>query len=361
MGQLLVSTRKGLFCLPRQGRGWGAGTPHFLGENVSLAWGVSATEGPWYAGMNLGHFGVKLKVSFDLGRTWEERAVPAYPDGAVIATADGKPPAPATLKQFWALEGHQGRLWAGTAQGGLFHSDDEGRTWTLNTSLWNAPERMEWFGGGTEFPAVHSLCFHGPEILLGVSCGGVWLSKDTGATWTNVGEGLFATFLPPDQQGKKSVQDPHMMVQCPAQPQYVWIQHHNGVFASTDGGMTFRHCANAPSNGFGFAVAVHPKDGGTAWFVPAIKDETRVPLDGRLAVVRTRDGGASFESITQGLPEHSAYDIVLRHALAVDNTGTTLAMGSTTGGLWTSHDEGTSWTLHPTRFPPIHAVRFLED
>ena len=41
----------------------------------------------------------------------------------------------------------------------------------------------------------------------------------------------------------------------------------------------------------GFAVAADPNDADTAWYVPAIKDERRVPVNGELAVTRTRDGG----------------------------------------------------------------------
>src|SRR5262245_44656313 len=135
--RLLVSTRKGLFSLARGAAGWAVERVAFLGENVSLA--HPAPEG-WYAALNLGHFGVKLKFSPDRGANWEDRAVPAYPDGETIATADGKPPAPATLKQFWALESgdetQPGRLWAGTAPGGLFRSDDGGKSWELVRSLW---------------------------------------------------------------------------------------------------------------------------------------------------------------------------------------------------------------------------------
>ena len=56
-----------------------------------------------------------------------------------------------------------------------------------------------------------------------------------------------------------------------------------------------------PGDDFGFAVAAHPKDPHTAWFVPAIKDELRVPRDGALAVTRTRDGGKTWESFRDGL------------------------------------------------------------
>jgi hypothetical protein len=113
----------------------------------------------------------------------------------------------------------------------------------------------------------------------------------------------------------------------------------------------------APSK-FGFAVAAHPRDPDTAWFVPAIKDERRVPVDGKVVVARTRDGGRSFEVLKNGLPQRHAYDLVWRHALAVDETGELLAFGSTSGGLWISENGGDSWTMPEARLPPIAAVRF---
>ena len=72
---------------------------------------------------------------------------------------------------------------------------------------------------------------------------------------------------------------------------------------------------------FGFAAAVHPRDPDTAWFVPGVKDECRIPVDARLVVARTRDGARSFDMLTEGLPQSHAYDLVYRHGLAVDETG----------------------------------------
>jgi hypothetical protein len=150
----------------------------------------------------------------------------------------------------------------------------------------------------------------------------------------------------------------HRLVQCSARPDVLWAQHHNGVFRSTDGGNHWDDVkAIAPSR-FGFAVAVHPQKPDTAWFVPADKDERRVPLDGKLVVARTRDGGRSFELLRRGLPEAPAYDLVYRHGLAVDASGNTLAMGSTTGGLWISEDQGDSWRCLSAHLPPVYAVRF---
>ena len=140
----------------------------------------------------------------------------------------------------------------------------------------------------------------------------------------------------------------------------MWIQHHNGIFRSDDAGRTWTECLGVKPSSFGFAVAVHPKDPDTAWFVPEIKDERRIPADGRFVVTRTRDGGKSVQVLANGLPAEPSYDIVYRHALDVDASGDDLAMGSTTGGVWISQDQGDSWSLAAARFPPVYAVRFLD-
>ena len=109
---------------------------------------------------------------------------------------------------------------------------------------------------------------------------------------------------------------------------------------------------------FGFAVAVHPRDPDTAWFVPAIKDDLRVPVEGGLVVTRTLNGGKSFETLRSGLPQRHAYHLIYRHGLEVAPDGQTLAMGSTTGTLWLSRDAGESWTALSRDLPPVYCVRF---
>jgi hypothetical protein len=362
--RLYVATRKGLFEVKRIGGKWSLGEPWFLGDPVTAVL-PDARDGTLYAALNLGHFGVKLKYSPDGGQAWEERAVPAYPEGATVATGDGKPPAAATLKLIWALESggadQPGRLWAGTLPGGLFRSDDGGKGWELVRGLWDTPERAKWFGGGADHPGIHSLC-RDPRsskvVRLAVSCGGVWITEDDGETWRLGGEGIFADYTPPERRYDPAIQDVHLMVQCRAAPDCLWAQHHNGVFRSADGGRKWDHVPNVAPSGFGFAVAVHPRDPRTAWFVPAVKDERRVPVDGKVVVSRTRDGGESFEVLRNGLPQEHAYDLVYRHALAVDGSGERLAFGSTTGGLWVSEDQGDSWKMLDARLPPVHAVAF---
>ena len=80
-----------------------------------------------------------------------------------------------------------------------------------------------------------------------------------------------------------------------------WCQHHNGIFRSTDDLASWHEITGVKPSVFGFPVVVDPFDGDTAWFIPAIKDEKRIPVDGRLVVNRTRDGGKTFETPTAAI------------------------------------------------------------
>ena len=137
----------------------------------------------------------------------------------------------------------------------------------------------------------------------------------------------------------------------------LWAQHHCGIFKSTDNGDSWTMIPSAGPSTFGFAVAVHPGDPDTAWFVPAVSDEVRIPVDGRFVVTRTTDGGDRFDVMTSGLPNGLAYDLVLRHGLDVDATGDLLVMGSTGGSLWWSRNGGNAWHLISAHLPPIASVR----
>jgi photosystem II stability/assembly factor-like uncharacterized protein len=211
-----------------------------------------------------------------------------------------------------------------------------------------------------DYPGIHSICVDprdARQVTIGVSCGGVWRTRDGGSSWELLGKGLRAEYMPPERQYDQNVQDPHLVAQCRSNPDGMWIQHHNGIFRSADAGETWTEITDVAPSAFGFPVAVHPYDADTAWFVPAVKDEKRYPRDARV-VNRTRDGGESFDTLTNGLPQEHAYDLVYRHALDVDETGDRLAFGSTTGSLWVSENGGDRWETVSCNLPPIYAVRF---
>lgn len=361
--RFLVGTKKGLFVFERDGSaGWALARTAFLGSPVSMAL-HDRRDGALYAGLALGHFGPKLHRSDDGGASWQELAAPAFAKAdAPQGGDDAKAP---SVSLIWSLEAggadQPGRLWAGTIPGGLFRSDDRGATWQLNAPLWNVPERAKWFGGGYDEPGIHSICVDPRDsrhVTISVSCGGVWRSHDDGASWTTSAAGMRAAFMPPERAYDETIQDPHRMVQCPAAPDHLWVQHHNGIFRSSDGARRWVEIENVAPSGFGFAVAVHPQDPQTAWFAPGVADEKRYPVDGRFLVNRTRDGGRTFTALQQGLPQSWSYDLVYRHGLDIAADGNALAIGSTTGNLWTSDDQGERWAAISTHLPPIACVRF---
>jgi hypothetical protein len=187
--RLYVATRKGLFPIRKAGKdgGWTIQAPHFLGDPVTSVL-PDARDGMLYAALNLGHFGVKLRRSANGGETWEEIAAPLYPPQPAHESGAPEDKTPWKLVQVWVVEpggrDEPGTLWAGTIPGGLFRSTDRGTSWQLVESLWHRPERKEWFGGGYDYPGIHSVCVDPRDsrrVTVGISCGGAWQTADGGA------------------------------------------------------------------------------------------------------------------------------------------------------------------------------------
>lgn len=356
--RLYVASRKGLFRFEQQGDGWAALPAAFLGVAATAVL-HDPRDGRIYVALGHGHFGVKLHRSDDGGDSWVELPSPSFP-----AQAEQRETAP-SLEMIWTLEAggvdEPGLIWAGTLPGGLFRLTEHGAKAELVESLWNTPERQNWSGGGYDVPGIHSILVDPRDsrrVSIGVSCGGVWKSADGGQSWALVGNGMRADYMPPDQAYDPAVQDPHRLAHCLADPDTIWCQHHNGIFRSTDGGLTFSAITPVAPSEFGFAVAAHPADPQTAWFAPAVKDECRVPVDAKLVITRTQDGGTSFQTLDTGLPADASYDLIYRHALVVHPQGQILALGSTTGNLWTSDNGGESWQMVSHTMPPIYQVAF---
>ncbi len=369
--KILAATRKGLFALERTGTRdapWQVAAIDFLADNVSMVL-ADPRSGHIYAALDHGHFGVKMHKAEAWGAEWTETPAPAYPPKPEDATDKDMwgNPIPWTTIRVWGLEtggpNEPGVLWCGTLPGGLFRSADHGATWEIIEPLWRDPKRLEWMGGGADLPGIHSICVDpraSSTVRLGVSTGGIWVTRDSGATWSNEGTGMWQDHAPEEHKFNPNGQDAHRLVQCPAAPDRLWVQHHNGIFRSDDAGQTWKEMENVKPSSFGFAVGVHPRDPDTAWFVPGIKDERRIPVNGEFVVTRTRDGGKTFETLSKGLPREPAYDLVYRHGLDVSASGNDLVVGSTTGGLWVSDNQGDSWSQAGVRLPPVYAVRFVD-
>ena len=355
--KLILGTRKGLLLLKNTGGKWSLQRESFSGIPVVFAFYDERTETLW-ASLEHGHWGPKLHRSKNFGTTWDEVALPQYPD-----TAEVKPGVKAKLELVWYFapggEDRPNRLLLGTNPGGLFITEDNGDSFRFVETLWNHPSRQEfWFGGGRDSAGLSSL-FVDPrdsrKIFVGASCGGVFFSGDGGQSWHGRNKGLKAYFMPnPDTEYGH---DSHYMTYCGSNPDVLWQQNHCGIFHSKDGGQNWSEVSakSGPAR-FGWSIAVDPEDAATAWVVPATQEDMRVAVKRKLCVCRTENSGKTWKTLTTGLPDTLAYDIVYRHAL--DLSGNNLAFGTTTGNVYHSANRGNKWRCLGNNFPPVYSVRF---
>jgi hypothetical protein len=357
---LLLGTRKGLiaFQIKRNGK-CEVESLSFEGAPVSIAY-ADDQAGVWWAALDYGHWGVKLHRSSNRGKSWEEVPAPAYPEGAEVK--DG---VKASLRYIWSIanggKSHPSRLWVGTDPGGLFVSEDAGNTYQLVESLWNHPSRKEnWMGGGRDQPGIHSVVVdprNEDRVLIGISCAGVFETVDAGKSWTVRNKGLRADFLPDPHS--EIGHDPHLLVASPSNPDILWQQNHCGIFHSADGAHSWKDISEpeGPAR-FGFAIAVAEDNADQAWVCPANSDETRTAIRGALCVCRTDDGGKTWKTLRNGLPQENCFDIVYRHALACHADH--LAFGTTTGNFFISNDRGEHWQVVSNYLPMIYSVQFAK-
>jgi hypothetical protein len=353
---LLIGTSKGLVVAEVANETFVMKSVHFQGMPVSMIY-VDDRTNTWWAGLSHRHWGEKLHFSDDEGKTWHEAGLPSY------ANKFYKPGKPAVLKKIWIMQhaGHDrpGCLWVGTEPGGLFYSFDNGKSFQLTESLWAHPSRLDdsqWFGAGKDYPFIHTIVVDprdSSHVYVAVSCAGVFETRDNGKTWLAKNKGLIAAYLP---NPKPEVgHDPHRMLQCQSNPDVIWQQNHCGIFRTVDAGESWNDVSG--QHGFpkyGFALAIDENDPDCAWVIPAQSDERRIPVDLKLTVCSTTDGGKSWRSNNEGLPTSFAFDLVLRQGFV--RHGTTMAFGTNNGNLFLSKNDGQSWHQASANLASVHCL-----
>lgn len=347
-----VATRKGLFVLHSPDRKrWRGRGPSFEGNSVFHAVLDPRDGRSLWAGVTTGHWGPTIQKSTDFGETWvrgEEN--PRYEKGSDLS-----------VERIWHVEpGLDEELWAGVEPAGLFRSDDGGETWASVPGLNDRPDRKDWQPGGGGL-CLHTIVPYPGEpkrMLVGISAVGVLGTNDAGASWRLMNGDIKGEYLPrgvtkEDELGSCV----HKIVRDARDPAVIYQQNHGGVYrrARGDPGWTVIE-KGLPAN-FGFPMAAHPHEGRTVYLVPLAGDFNRVTPQGAMAVYRTTDGGARWERLAEGLPQKDAYLTVLREGLATDrNDPAGVYVGTKTGQLYYSRDDGDSWELLREYLPPILSV-----
>ena len=136
-----------------------------------------------------------------------------------------------------------------------------------------------------------------------------------------------------------------------------FAQNHKGVYRSGDGGATWDSIADGLPTDFGFTILAHPRRPGVIWNVPVQDDGERIPPAAQLQVQRSDDSGGSWRTQAVGLPDHS-YTCVLRDAAGLDGGDPVgLYFGTRNGDVFASIDEGETFRRIVTQLPDVLVVR----
>jgi photosystem II stability/assembly factor-like uncharacterized protein len=293
------------------------------GRHVSAL--MADPDGRWVAaGCHDGGF----YLSADSGRSWERRD-----DGLSIEHVFSLASAgPAERPTFYL----------GTQPVSLFRSDDLGRSWRELPALARVPGTEKWtFPDPTN--ASHTKCIavdrRDPAVLyVAVEQGGLFRSTDGGATWREL-DRYYRT-------GDRWYRDIHRIVQLASDPERFYMTSGTGLYASADGGESWEHLTDPDFRiGYPDHLVVSPLDPRVLFMSGARQDPTKWRrshfADG--TVLRSHDGGRSWDDADRGLPEVRRANI---EAMCISSYpgGFDLFAGNTDGEVFASPDGGKSWT-----------------
>jgi len=352
-----VGTKKGGFLFHSSDRRkWSVAGPFMAGNSVyhmildprdgrTVYAGAPMGAEPWGPAIYRGRAGEQLKAT---------RAAPKFKEGSDLS-----------VSRVWHIEpGAENApetIYAGVEPAALFRSDDRGDTWQDNEALNYHATRKEWQAGGGGL-CLHSILVdpHNPKhVVIGISAVGAFESRDAGRTWAMVNKGVRAGFLP--NQYPEFGQCVHKLAWDASRDGSIFQQNHSGTYhRGPDGGPWTEVTKGLPSE-FGFPIAAHPHAKHTAFVTPLIGAMNRVFPKGQMAVWKTANAGKTWRRLTKGLPGPSAFVAVLREGMAADTRDPAgLYIGTSTGQLFASRDEGESWKMVADFLPPILSVQASE-
>jgi len=352
-----VGTRKGLFLFhSRDRRRWASRGPYFAGDAVRHAILDPRDGKTIYAGITSEHWGAIVSRSTDFGGKWTEgKEGPRFPKESGLS-----------ITRIWQVQaGQDDDLYIGTEPAGLFRSTDRGNTWESVKGLNAYPEREKWN------PGNGGLCLHtilpypgdAKRMLVGISAAGVFATNDGGKSWRMYDKGVRYYGQKKTYAKEDLGTCVHKMVRDARDPAMVYMQNHAGMHRRKrgDDGWTIIEkglpIAKSTLGTFGFPLAAHPHDAKTVYSVPLEGDYNRVVPNGAMAVYRTTNGGKQWDRLTRGLPQKNAYYTILRDGMRTDtNDPAGVYVGTLTGELYFSRNDGDSWALMADNLPGIQSV-----
>ena len=311
---------------------------------------VDPVSGALLAAGGSAWYGPAVWRSDDLGSTW------SHSSEGLSYSEDGP-----KIRTVWNVTPGLDGLYAGVEPAGLFRSTDGGATWAHVEGLTRHPSRESWQPGNGGL-CLHTILAHPSDarrMWVGISAVGCFATEDGGATWEARNQGVRADFMPDPYP--VTGQCVHKMVLAAGSGERLYQQNHCGTYRSDDAGRTWVCLDEGLPSTFGFPMVASPRDSDTVFTVPLNGDDRgRFVPGAAMAVWRTTDRGATWTALRDGLPQRDAYLGVLREAMARDTLEPFgLYVGTSTGQLFVSADEGASWRLAADYLPPIWSVETM--
>jgi hypothetical protein len=348
--QLWVGTRKGAFLFRTSDRvSWEIEGPFLPGEEVNHVVQDSRDPARLYAAAGTAWFGPHLQASTDGGRTWK-----LSENGLSMKDLPG-----ASLKRIWHIEpgapDEPGAVYLGADPGALFRSGDNGENWEMVESLTLHATREKWTPGAGGM-MVHSIqCLGKGRLIVGLSAAGAFRSSDGGATWEPFNGKVRADFQP--DKFPEVGQCVHKLLAHPTKRESLYQQNHCGVYRGEFEGREWTDISEGLPTRFGFALAVPAAEEKTLFTVPITNETLRYVPEAKLRVGRSRDGGKTWDLLTQGLPQSHSYALVWREAMASDGEDPAgVYFGTATGSIFYTRDAGDSWQTLTRDLPPVYSV-----
>jgi photosystem II stability/assembly factor-like uncharacterized protein len=348
---LMVGTAKGAFVFSSKDgrRTWKSSGPHFAGNSIYMI-NYDRRNGVLICGIEGDQWGPRVALSHDMGKTWKNAKPPKFPKGSGVS-----------VKRVWQIypstEDEPDTIYMGVDPAALFRSDDAGKTWKLNKSLFDHKTRPKWN------PGAGGLCLHSilvdPEdpknIHIGISAVGTLNSRDGGESWRFQNKDVLADFQP--NKYPEYGQCVHKLAMNQEKPHMIYQQNHCGVYRSDDNGENWKDIRNNLPSRFGFPIAVDANDPKRVYNVPLVEAWNRVTVNDRFAVWMSDNSGKEWVPLGKGLPK-PAFFTVLRDGMKSDKADPCgLYVGTTTGRLYASRNQGNSWIeLGGGVLPPIFGI-----